>query len=303
MCSNGGVWILTLNELNKSETHCIKVTKFTDWTYQLTRTDWMVDIFKNTDFSTTVEEFIVPSGKAPKIVWSADHNFTKGLPAAVTILFESGCDRGLMIGVNGKVKYSLNEGECLTFESEHLKTIEVSCDDDEGEIMGLFEIEFNPQLFLSWLYSSDVKCFLSNQEGILHHSHKLPPITCTEVPQAYGRDSLTLTLPDWNTVELQKVKVMKEGFVILHFFYNRDCIFTTEPIKFKAEDKVLLKAPKHTEVDCEVLEADCQVDEINIGDSGISFEIKLKISLYQKIMSVEEVIVEVEGHFSKPRIV
>ncbi|MEK5443684.1 S-Ena type endospore appendage [Fredinandcohnia sp. FSL W7-1320] len=294
---------MTLNELNKSETHCIKVTKFTDWTYQLTRTEWIADILENVDFSTIVDEFIVPSGKVPRIVWSADHQFTKGLPATVTIVFESGCEGEMIIGINGKVQHSLNEGECHTFEVEHLKTIEISCDGDEGEFMGLFEIEFNPNLFLSWLYSSDVKCFLSNQEGILHHSHKLPPITCTEVPQMYGRDSLTLTLPDWNTVVLQKVKVMKVGYVIFHFFYNRDCIFTTEPIKFIAEDKVLLKAPKHTEVDCEVLEADCQVDEINIGDSGISFEIKLKISLYQKIMSVEEVIVEVEGHFSKPRIV
>ncbi len=303
MCSNGGVWILTLNELNKSETHCIKVTKFTDWTYQLTRTEWIADILENVDFSTIVDEFIVPTGEAPKIVWSADHKFTKGLPAAVTILFESGCGGEMNIVVNGKVQYTLSEGECLTFETEHLKTIEVSSEGDEGEFMGLFEIGFNPHLFLSWLYSSDVKCFLSNKEGILHLSHKLPPITCIEVPQIYGRDSLTLTLPDWNTVELQKVKVLKEGFVILQFFYNSDCVFTTEPIIFKAEDKVLLKAPKQTRVDCKVLEADCQVVETNIGEIGPSFEIKLKITLYQKIMTVEEVIVEVEGHFSKPRIV
>src|SRR5690606_30152577 len=91
ICSNGGVGILILNEHEKIETHCIHVTKFTDWTYQLTRTEWKEDIIKQVDFSTVIDEINVPCGKAFKLIWEADPQFVIGLSAVVTIYFESGC--------------------------------------------------------------------------------------------------------------------------------------------------------------------------------------------------------------------
>lgn len=296
-----GVYILTLNEQENVETHCIKVTKFTDWTYQLTKTEWMEDIIKDVDFNPIIDDIIIPCGKAPKNVWKANHQFTLGLPAKVTILFESGCGGEMRIGINGKTLLSLNEGECESFQVEHLKTIEVSCDGKDGECTGIFELEFNPYLFMSWLYNAEKECVISNRDGTPHHSHEFPPITCSEVPQEYGRDSINLTLPDWNSVRLQRVKMMKKGFIVLKFVSNNQCIYTTRPIPFKTVDKVLLIAPKNTKVQCEILEGNCEVVETTMADNSLSFEIKLSITMYQKIMAVEKVIIEVEGNYCSPR--
>ncbi|WP_010283310.1 BMQ_0737 family morphogenetic spore coat protein [Bacillus timonensis] len=294
---------MSLNEHAQLETHCIKVTKFTDWTYQLTKSEFKENILKNVDFKTIIEEIKVPCGKPSKTVWKIENQFTIGVPAKVSIYFEDGCDGEMQVGINDKPQCSINKGECETFEVEYLKSIEIGCDGKDGDCTGLFEIEFKPDLFVNWLHHAEVQCFFSDVHGNIHGSHKLPPIKCTEVKQQHGRDSISLTLPDWNTISLQRVKILKKGFIILKFVDNHYCIFTTKPIVFNATDNVLLTAPKQTMVKCTVLEGDChaRVKDKNDDDDTLSFEVLVSLSLYQKIMTVEKVFLEVEGRLCKPR--
>lgn len=294
---------MTLNEQVYPETHCIKVTKYTDWTYQLTKTEWAEDILKDFDFKPYVEEFKIPCRKTPEIVWETDHQFTIGIPAKVTIIAENDCGSGIFVGFNGKIETILYEGECESFEIEYLKTIEICCDGKIGDCIGMYEIEFNPFLFISLLYNAHVQCYISDCDGNICNTDKCPPIKCFEVKQKSGRPSLHLTLPDWNTVTLQKVIVQKQGYLLLKFIDKDLCIFTTKPFIFEGSDKVLLIAPKDTEVDCKVLEADCLVirDDTEISEVSHSFEVKIAITLYQRILTVKKVIVEVEGHLCGPR--
>lgn len=289
---------MTFNDQHLTDTHLIKVTKFTDWLCKYLKFQWVEDVVKDIDFNPIIDDISIPCGREPRTVWEVNKQFQYGLPAAVTILFESGCGAEMFIWINGVEKYSLKEGECRTFQIEHLKTIEVSCNGGNGVCNGMLEIKYKPEEFIQWLSFAEVKCFFSNSEG--ERQPDCSSIRCKEMKQYGGRDTIQLTLPDWNTVELQRVKLLKKGYVVLMFYVNGHCIYTTKPILFEGIEQVLITAPEYTDIKCEVLECDCQVVETKV-EKRQSFEVKFSITMFQRIMAVKDVVVEVEGTYCYPR--
>ncbi|MCH1626251.1 S-Ena type endospore appendage [Ferdinandcohnia quinoae] len=286
------------------ETHTIKVTKYTDWTYRLSTNELVEDITKDIEIETIFKEIKVNCRGLPEVVWKINKRYEIGFPATVTIFYESGCDGVMTVILNGEPSNLLLEGDCESFTVEHLRAIEIECDGEIGDCIGLIEITFHLDQFINWLHASDIKSIICDHRGHQFDSPNDYPIHCHEIPQEYERETVDLTLPDWNTVTLQKVQLVKVGYVAITFLDGVHRIFTTSPVPIQLEDKVLLTAPEGTKITCEILDVDCSAIFVqsNSTDDVLSNKVKITITIYQCIMVDATLLVKVEGRVCKPRM-
>ncbi|MDR6999281.1 HYR domain-containing protein [Neobacillus niacini] len=144
-----------------------------------------------------------------------------------------------------------------------------------------------------------VACFLTDENG-----NQLDPlaegsILCREIPQMGGRKNVTMSLPNGQTKRLQKVKVLKKGFVVVEVS-GGNITMKTLPIPFQAVETFFLCAHAGTSVHCEITDFECEATII--CDANQNFQqLDLFISMCQSVQTEAEIIVEIEGKLCEPR--
>jgi alpha-tubulin suppressor-like RCC1 family protein len=145
-----------------------------------------------------------------------------------------------------------------------------------------------------------IDCFLSDSQG-----NRLDPLAegsvlCREIEQIGGRQNVTVTLPNRRMVILQKVKILKQGFVVVQVS-GMNITMTTAPIPFQVEETFLLCAPTGTHLQCEITDFECEVRMT--CDANQNFQqLDLFISMCQSVQMEADIKLEVEGILCVPRM-
>jgi hypothetical protein len=150
-----------------------------------------------------------------------------------------------------------------------------------------------------------VDCFVTDEEG--NPVDPLAPgsILCTEIAQPEGRATGTFTLPNGETVTLQKVKVLKKGFVVVRVTNPQGQQCTSQPIPFAVAEKFFLCAPPGTFLQCEITDFECDANLIcRPGASPGTFQFQqldISINMCQNIQMEALVKLEITADFCAPR--
>lgn len=158
-----------------------------------------------------------------------------------------------------------------------------------------------------------VECFLSDQWGNRLDPFSDGSILCTEIEQPDGRQNVSVTIPGVQTaVTLQKVKVLKKGFVVVKIKGNYGtCI--SDPIEWAVAEKFFLCAPEGTSLQCHITDFECDVNLIcmekdngnnNNNNKNNKREFKqldISINMCQDVQMEALVKIEVTGEFCAPR--
>jgi len=151
-----------------------------------------------------------------------------------------------------------------------------------------------------------VECFPTDEDG--NPIDPLVPgnILCTEIPQPEGRASGQFQLPDGSTVTLQKVKVLKKGFIVVRVSNPTGLSCTSDPIPWAVSEKFFLCAPPGTFLQCEITDFECDANLIcrQIGITPGVFEFQqldISINLCQNVQMEAVVKLEITADFCQPR--
>lgn len=151
-----------------------------------------------------------------------------------------------------------------------------------------------------------VECFPTDEDG--NPIDPLAPgsILCQEIPQPDGRTSGQFQLPDGTTVTLQKVKVLKKGFIVVRVTNPLGVSCTSEPIPWAVSEKFFLCAPPGTFLQCEITDFECDANLIcrPVGVTPGTFEFQqldISINLCQNVQMEALVKLEITADFCQPR--
>ncbi|MCQ6282335.1 hypothetical protein [Bacillus sp. EB600] len=153
--------------------------------------------------------------------------------------------------------------------------------------------------------SFTVDCFVSDEDG--NPVDPLAPgsILCTEITQPEGRANGTFTLPTGETVTLQKVKVLKKGFVVVCVTSPQGIVCQTRPIPFAVAEKFFLCAPPGTFLQCEITDFECDANLICHPcptPGTLTFQqLDVSINMCQSIQMEALVKLEITAEFCAPR--
>lgn len=144
-----------------------------------------------------------------------------------------------------------------------------------------------------------VICFLTDENGYPVDPLAEGSILCREIPQMGRRKNVTISLQNGETITLQKVKVLKKGFVVVEIS-GMDITMKTSPIPFQTVETFFLCAPAGTSVHCEITDFEC--DARIICDKNQNFQqLDLLISLCQSVQTEAEIKLEIEERLCEPR--
>ncbi|WP_433748143.1 Kelch repeat-containing protein [Falsibacillus pallidus] len=141
-------------------------------------------------------------------------------------------------------------------------------------------------------------CYLTDSNG-----QRLDPlgensIRCEEVVQPSGRKETVVRLPNGTSVVLQKINLLKSGFIVVEVSgANGSC--TTEPIPFNIDENLLLCAPEGTTIDCKVTSFDCFSTIQCSGD--IFRQLNVFLTICQSIKVTADTTIEVQAGRCTPR--
>jgi hypothetical protein len=150
-----------------------------------------------------------------------------------------------------------------------------------------------------------VECFPTDEDGNPIDPLSPGAILCQEIPQPEGRSSGQFQLPDGTTVILQKVKVLKKGFIVVRVTNPQGESCQTLPIPWAVSEKFFLCAPPGTFLQCEITDFECDANLIcrpaaSPGTSTFQ-QLDISINLCQNIQMEALVKLEITADFCQPR--
>lgn len=162
----------------------------------------------------------------------------------------------------------------------------------------------DPCAFLGGNYT--VECFATDETGTPVDPLAPGAILCQEIPQPDGRASGQFQLPDGSTVTLQKVKVLKKGFVVVRVTNPNGLSCTTGPIPWAVSEKFFLCAPPGTFLQCEITDFECDANLICRASATTPGEFEfqqldISINLCQNVQMEALVKLEITADFCQPR--
>ncbi|WP_161795167.1 DUF3992 domain-containing protein [Aneurinibacillus migulanus] len=236
----------------------------------------------------------------PMLLYSADQEIIPS--GTITIFFDKGRGGTLDVIVNKQTSFSLFKGQTRSITVKQLKSLEVICRGGElGFCTGKYHLNINykiPRI----KSKPEVRCFLTNQQGIPIAPFKPGAISYEEISQPDERKNVTSKLPNGKDVSLQKVKVLEKGFVVIEVSCE-DQIYQTKPIPFTVIETFILYAPSGAVIQCEITDFECDVILIDRTKtkSYPMFELHIFINLRQNLFTEAPVKLEVDGYICQPR--
>lgn len=305
---------MQLLELKDDKKHCIRTKKVFDWVNRIVHIKEKEII----QFPRKKEEFkdciccdfkIKCNSRFRTPLWTGYgiHH----IAATVQIKLTSSCGCSLDIFVNGKKIDSISKGQSFCATLGDIKLIEVQCRNDEcnqtdkkscccGEFLinihSLNENKFDCDI-------KELRCFLSDKDGNEIDPYAPHSIECKELLKDFPRQDIKVTLPNGKKVNLQKVTILKSGFITVHFLNSKKIVCKECTFPFSEVETFLLCAPPGTEIKCDISDFECNVYQLPLpGKEKDCIKIQLSIQICQSIQVIGEVKVEIIGKICNPRV-
>lgn len=104
------------------------------------------------------------------------------------------------------------------------------------------------------------------------------------------------------TVFLQRVDLLKQGFICIQFINHNGKTCLKCIIPFYEVDSVVLCAPQGTEINCTITDFNCKAHVIpSVSNDTHCIEAVIILSICQNISSVADVVIELKGTICRPR--
>ncbi|MED0679035.1 DUF3992 domain-containing protein [Aneurinibacillus thermoaerophilus] len=291
--------------------HCLKVPKVFDWVNRAIsiKLQEEIQIGKNlfTDFMCC--SFQIPCGeKERSTLWTS---FGVGhIGGSICIEFKRGCGQPLDVFINGQRVTSISEGSSFSATYSHLQSIEIMCNgtDNIGVCCGEFKINvhFEPGSDCDLHSHRDIEridCFLSDRHGNpISSTDDSCALLCKELTSPEDRTEFELRTPEGKKIILQRVEILKQGFVTVEIFnckgqLCRKCIFP-----FSEIETFFLCAPPGTRIECEITQADCRAHIIPpIDKCSPCVKLVIILQLFQSITVLADVFIELQAVSCQPR--
>ncbi|UNL86686.1 hypothetical protein [Priestia koreensis] len=142
-------------------------------------------------------------------------------------------------------------------------------------------------------YREGIDCFLSDSYG--------EPISLEELSDMITvrrHSTVAVTLPNGDTVHLEKVSITITGFITLEIEDDCGCVLTSNPIPFTTTQRLLLCAPHGTRIIPVISSFQC--DPVVICDHAIQ-QIQIDIDFCLDVTSEATVRIELEANECAPR--
>ncbi|RFA33408.1 hypothetical protein CAI16_14775 [Virgibacillus dokdonensis] len=275
---------------NKTQKHCINALTLFDW---INKPSNML-LSKYLGGQVCVNDQVcghidIPCGEAA-LLWMVRGRLD--VSGWVTICHQAGCEYMEVI-VNGGTVLILEKEEEQTLYFHDLKSIEVQCSGNKEEnCIGryCFTLCYKINKCSYMLEDYQLSCFLSDEFG-----NPTDNLECHEVLSPRGRENIQVMLPNGKMVMLQKIKVIKKGFITLQLV-NKEEICNLGTVFFQCMDIFILCAPKGTFITCDITNFSCTA---NMTDD--CERIDIEISFFQQIKVITEMSIEVEANLCLPR--
>ncbi|MGN8647354.1 DUF3992 domain-containing protein [Gracilibacillus sp. HCP3S3_G5_1] len=270
--------------------HCLNVLKVYDWVS--VPTDLMLS--HSFEHKKRVKDEIcglieLHSGDNA-LLWEVTGNLS--VSGEVTVFHEMG-NTSMEVFVNKQPVFTVQKGEVRTINVQRLSSLEVRCKGNGNDLcIGKYCLTICYPVKQSCFSPGDCKliCFLSDEKG-----KPVDSLECREITQTKGRPDVPVTLPNGEKALLQKVKVLKKGFITVQLKNkNKVCKICTIP--FKVVEELILCAPLGTFLQCKVTDFECKA-----YFSNDCKKINIEIFFCQQIQMVANVNIEVETILCHPR--
>ncbi|MCI1693403.1 DUF3992 domain-containing protein [Aneurinibacillus aneurinilyticus] len=288
-------------------THCLRVPKVFDWVNRTTfiKLQEEIQIEKNLFTDCICCSFqILCEEKERSTLWTS---FGVGhIVGSVCIEFKRGCGQPLDVFINDQKVTSISEGSTFSATFSHLQSVEVMCagTDTTGVCYGEFKINvhFEPDPNCGLHSHRDIKkidCFLSDRHGNLISSAALP---CKELTSSEERTEFEVRTSEGKKITLQRVEIVKQGFVTVEIFNCKDKLCRKCISSFSEIETFFLCAPPGTIIECEITQADCKAHIIPpIDECSLCVKIVIILQLCQSITAFANVFIELQAASCQPR--
>lgn len=300
---------MKLTDFKNDTKHCIRTKKVFDWVNRIVQIKEKEVI----SFPSKMDKFkdciccdfkIKCNSNTRTLLWKGygiDH-----VTATIKIKLTSSCGCKLDIFVNGEKIDSICEGQSFCGTIGMVKYIEIQCTGKQhsdtcccGELE--LNIHYTHEEESCNVDIKDAICFLSDENGNPLDPYDSESIKCEEQTEDYPREDVKITLRNGKKVTLQKITVLKSGFITVKFLnsINKVCMVCTFP--FMEYETFHLCAPEGTELNCEITDFECKVKILPQLKDSNCVKIQIFIQICQSIQVIGNVKVEIMGIFCNPR--
>lgn len=163
------------------------------------------------------------------------------------------------------------------------------------------KVKLEPDMLRSFTDIRHIKCFLSDCRGKPVSLDDHCNIICQILTPVEERTTFEFLTPKGKPVKLQRIYLLKQGFVTVEFFNEKQmCLQCVFP--FSEVETVFICAPIGTEIECEITSVECKAFAIPPIDKCCnSIEMAITILLCQSIISVADAKLEILARNCKPR--
>lgn len=275
---------------HKNDLYCINTIKIFDWVVrpiELTLIQF-IQASKNSVKDCIKGNIYLPCGDSDTL-WKGSSSLQ--VSGTVTLFHASGCNE-LEVMINGELAFTIPSGQTRSMTFNNLQSVEVICPDGEGFCLGNYclDLHYNLCNLPFDLKDCKVVCLLSDAEGTPTES-----VTCKEL----SREDIDIRLPDYKVTSLQKVKLIKKGFVTIKFICRDKTVFLCT-IPFCFLETFILCAPSETSIDCNVFDFSCKIKLINQKEQSKS-KLVIMIHFCQEVKVYSNVTIGIKGDICKPR--
>ncbi len=299
-------------QLNENPTtHCLKVPKVFDQVNNslVIKLKKIVHLKKKRLDDLICCDFCIPCGEVGKSTLWTTYGLSQ-IGGSICINFKRGCGSSLAVFVNGEKQANINEGSSFSATFTHLDSIEVQCngksaqnDHCYGDFKLMLHFYQNDKCDLNSV--NDIKstiCHLSDCHGNLVSLNDDCFMTCKELTCPEDRVTVPVINQLGKTVFLQRVDLLKQGFICIQFINHNGKTCLKCIIPFYEVDSVVLCAPQETEINCTITNVDCKAHVIpSVYNNMHCIEAVIILSICQSISSVADVFIELNGTICRPR--
>lgn len=279
----------------KNNLHCINVPKVYDWVARPIDVQ-ILKIIKGQKTLVTdcVSGNIAIECGQTTLLWKASSRLS--VSGTITLSHMSGC-KEMEVIVNGNLVFTLSSGQSRSMTFLQLQSVEVRCLNGHELCLGKYCLHLHYPLGAFSCMTDDCRlaCFLSDQDG-----NPIDSIECKEIPQKQGRKNVETLLPNNKNITLQKVKMVKKGFITIKIICReKTTLLCTIP--FCLFETFYLCAPPGTSVECQIFDFHCESCLIPDFKKCERKQLSVNIHFCQEVQVIHDVNIGLRGKECHPR--
>jgi hypothetical protein len=283
------------------ESHCIRVAKVFDWMTRSSTIQFERPVFKKKKQKIQHEKIcrhfrIANPAEYPAILW--EHHSSVPTTGTIWICNNSQHGEEMSVFVNHEFVFSVSRGQSRSITVAKLHSLAVT-NEEKHEVKGMFHIVVHRKLSFVSDEEFDIsvlenaRCFFSDEKGYPLSSEQ-EKIMCREKRDSSERKRRRVVSPNGETILLQEIQFVQEGYVCIEF---EDGIIG--PFTFSHEETYLLYAPTQTIVIAAIQNAHCYREFLESNEKEVCFIVNLMIHFDMTIEVLKDENRSINGTFRR----